>query len=516
MGNDNDVQALRQMSGLVTPMALRVAVTLGLPDRLRADDGQAATLAADRAAAEPAATATDTAASAAAVTVTALATIDPATIDPATIDPATIDPATIDPAATDPAATDPAATDPVTASPAAAAEPAAAEPAAARPASRAAADAALAAAAELADPATADPVTVGPAAAESTAAEPAAARPASQAAADPAAAAEPAARPVSQAAAAAAEPAAARPAGQAAADPAAAEPHAAVGLLAAELGVDPTALELLLGHLATLGVVERTAAGYRTTEFGALLCEDAGNGLHNLLHHDTAAGRADLAFVDLAHSVRTGEPAYPLRYGQDFWADLSEQPRLRDAFDRQMTWRIQERIPRFVAAVDWARFGLIVDVGGGPGDLLTAVLAANPEVRGHLVDLEVGPARRNLARFEGRAEATEGSFFDPLPEGGDAYVLFDILHDWDDEQAGRVLARVVEAMSAGSRLIVVEAIRGMGASTEMDLIMLVHFGGRERSVEEFERLAEAHGLVLEGVTEVTDARCVLEFRKHPI
>lgn len=291
---------------------------------------------------------------------------------------------------------------------------------------------------------------------------------------------------------------------------------AGVGHLAAELDVDPTALELLLGHLVTLGVVERAGDGYRTTGFGAHLCADAGNGLHNLLHHDTAAGRADLAFVDLAHSVKTGEPAYLLRYGQGFWADLAEQPHLREAFDRQMTWRIRDQIPQFVQAVGWERFKKIVDVGGGPGDLLTAVLEAHQDIRGHLVDLEVGPAAQNFAALGDRAEATKGSFFDPLPAGGDAYLLFNVLHDWDDERCHRILARCAEAMPAPARLIVVESIRGMGASTEMDLVMLVHFGGQERSVKEFEKLAEPHGLRLAGVTEVTDERCVLEFRKHPI
>ncbi|MFS8098894.1 methyltransferase [Lentzea alba] len=285
--------------------------------------------------------------------------------------------------------------------------------------------------------------------------------------------------------------------------------------VAAELDIDAGALELLLGHLVTLNVVERTKSGYRTTEFGANLCEDAGNGLHNLLHHDTAAGRADLAFVDLAHSVKTGEPAYPLRYGQDFWTDLKQLPHLREAFDRQMTWRVRQRVPKFVAAVDWSRFGTIVDLGGGPGDLLAAVLAAHPDTRGHLVDLEVDAARQNLSGFGDRAKATAGSFFDPLPKG-DAYLLFDVLHDWDDVEAGRILARCAEAMPTSGRLVVVEAIRGVSAATEMDLVMLVHFGGRERSVEELEKLAKPHGLQLAGVTEVAGDHSVLEFRKHPI
>ncbi|WP_433625794.1 hypothetical protein [Nocardia sp. CA-120079] len=89
-----------------------------------------------------------------------------------------------------------------------------------------------------------------------------------------------------------------------------------------------------------------TSVGYRTTEYGANLCVDAGNGLADLLHMDAAGGRAELAFVELAHSITTGEAAYPRRYGQDFWADLAEYPRLRESFDRQMTHRLREQIPR--------------------------------------------------------------------------------------------------------------------------------------------------------------------------
>lgn len=283
--------------------------------------------------------------------------------------------------------------------------------------------------------------------------------------------------------------------------------------LASELKVDPLALDLLLAHLTTLGVAERTDAGYRTTDLGALLGADAGNGLNNLLHHETAAGRADLAFVDLIHSVRTGEPAYPVRYGQDFWTDLTEQPHLRAAFDEQMNNRQRSWIPQVVAAFDWARFGTVVDVGGGHGGMLAAILAANPGMRGHLVDLEATAAgARELFREHGlgdRAEVTGGSFFDPLPTGGDAYLLFDILHDWDDEHAHRILARCVKAVPAGSRVLVVESL---GESTEFDLVMLAHFGGRDRGTDDFEKLASAHGLVLESVTQVTGGRSLLEFR----
>ncbi|KOV88303.1 methyltransferase [Nocardia sp. NRRL S-836] len=291
-----------------------------------------------------------------------------------------------------------------------------------------------------------------------------------------------------------------------------AEPRDA-GPLAAELDVSPLALDLLLGHLVTLGVLERTGGGYRTTPFGAHLRRDADNGLANLMDAGTAAGRADLAFVDLLHSVKTGEPAYPLRYGQDFWSDLDDHPHLRAAFDGQMAFRIREQLPQVVAGFDWARFATIVDVGGGPGRQLAAILAAHPRVRGHLVDLDVAAARTALAPLGERAQATAGSFFDPLPPGADAYLLFDVLHDWDDEHAERVLRRCAEAMPDDGRVLVVEAVGGLGAATEMDLVMLVHFGGRERRVEELEQVAGASGLVLDRVVELTRSRHLLEFRK---
>ncbi|HEX2134063.1 MAG TPA: methyltransferase [Actinophytocola sp.] len=291
---------------------------------------------------------------------------------------------------------------------------------------------------------------------------------------------------------------------------------ASVAELARELDVAPVALDLLLGHLATLGIVEPTAAGYRTTAYGANLRVDAGNGLTDLLRLDTAGGRAELAFVELAHSITTGKAAYPRRYGQDFWADLAEHPRLRESFDRQMTHRIHEQLPRIVAGVDWARFSTVVDVGGGRGTVLAAILAAHPRMRGHLVELEptATEARRTFAAHGvgDRTRVTAGSFFDPLPAGADAYLLVDILHDWDDEHAHRILARCVEAAHPGGRVLVVEPVGGLRAQSEFNLAMLVIFGGRERRTDEFRALASPHGLVLDTVTDLTEQRCLLEFR----
>ncbi|MEU4742177.1 methyltransferase [Actinosynnema sp. NPDC023658] len=286
--------------------------------------------------------------------------------------------------------------------------------------------------------------------------------------------------------------------------------------VATELNASPVALDLLLSHLTTLGIVERAPTGYRTTDRGTALCADADNNLTNLLHLDAAGGRAELAYVELLHSVTTGQPGYPRRYGRDFWSDLTDEPRLRETFDDQMTRRVRAQVPRIVAGCDWSRFATIVDVGGGRGTLLAAILEANPEVRGHLVDLDAtATAARRTFDDHGlgdRARATAGSFFDPLPAGADAYLLFDILHNWDDEHAGRILARCAEACHPTGRVLVVEGVAGRRADTQSGLTMLVIHGGRERRVDEFRALAGARGLVLDAVTDLTDQRCLLEFR----
>jgi hypothetical protein len=291
------------------------------------------------------------------------------------------------------------------------------------------------------------------------------------------------------------------------------EKTASVDELAAELKVSSVPLELLLGHLETLGVVARVGEGFQLTAFGANLKDPFTN---MLLHMDSAAGRAELAFVELAHSVATGEAAYPKRYGQDFWADLAANPALRASFDRQMVLRFQGQVPQILLGYDWSQFSSIVDVGGGNGDLLSAILSVNPGMRGNLVDLSP-TADEAVATFQARgvsdrAVATPQSFFDPLPAGFDAYLLVDIIHDWDDFNAHRILARCVEAAPAGGRILVVEAVGDRRAGTDMDLSMLVIFGGRERRVEEFTALGAEHGLVLESVVDLTEQRCLLEFR----
>ncbi len=287
--------------------------------------------------------------------------------------------------------------------------------------------------------------------------------------------------------------------------------------LASETGTSAPALRSLLDHLVTIGVFDLDARSghYRPTSLGDQMREDAPEGLKPLLDITSAAGRADLAFVDLLETITTGAPAYEHRYGRDFWGDLDANPVLRRSFDAQMQWRFRVQAGQIADRFDWSRFVDVLDVGGGEGVVLAAILHAHPDVRGRVLDLApVTTAAVDAFAAAGladRAGAVTGSFFDPLPAGADAYVLSDILHNWDDDHARKILAGCRRAAAPSGTVVVIEPVLGLGATTAIDLFMLMCFGGRERTVDELTTLAADCGLVLRGSGPVADGRTALEF-----
>jgi hypothetical protein len=167
-----------------------------------------------------------------------------------------------------------------------------------------------------------------------------------------------------------------------------------------------------------------------------------------------------------------------------------------------------------LAVYDFARFGTVVDVGGGRGAFLGAVLAANPEMRGVLFDQPHVVAGAEVGE---RCEVVGGSFFDAIPEGADAYLLKAVLHDWEDDDALRILARCRAAIPAHGTLLVVE--RDLGAPNEnadakfSDLNMLAGVGGRERTRDEFADLFARGRFALQSATPSAIGLSV--FEAHP-
>ncbi|NDU71408.1 methyltransferase [Actinomadura sp. DSM 109109] len=285
---------------------------------------------------------------------------------------------------------------------------------------------------------------------------------------------------------------------------------ATVPELAEATGADPDGLARLARYLAVRGVLRRDGSGrYGLTALGEALRDDHPGGLRACLDIEEG-GRAELCYVELLHSVRTGEPAYPRRFGLSFWDDLAAEPRHEAAFRAMLRPGGVERARRIAAAYDWASLGRVVDVGGGDGTLLAALLTAHPELRAVLVDRPpaTDEARRALADagVADRADVRAGDMFGPLPPGAGGYVLSLILHNWGDDPARAILARCAEAAGTGGRVLVVENVDPSGSGpTGLDLRMLAYCGGKVRSLPELSALAARAGL---GVTSVHPAGAV--------
>ena len=278
--------------------------------------------------------------------------------------------------------------------------------------------------------------------------------------------------------------------------------------LAAAAGADRDALARLLGHLVTAGVLTPPEDGaHGLTPMGEQLRDSAPGGLRAWLDLEGAIGHADLCFVQLLHTVRTGEPAFPRHFGRTFWDDLSADAGRAASFDALMGGRLADEAPALAAAYPWGGLGRLVDVGGGDGSLLIAVLRAHADLRGTVLDL-AGPAARAADAIAGaglsdRADARAGSFFDALPAGAGGYLLSGVLHDWDDEHAAHILQRCADAAAGNGKVLVVEHVanvEGGARDTEGDLRMLCYVSGRERTLAELDALAGTAGLRVGSVT----------------
>lgn len=244
---------------------------------------------------------------------------------------------------------------------------------------------------------------------------------------------------------------------------------------------------------------------------------DDPQGLREWLDLDGAAGRADLAFVELLNQLRGEHHAYPAAFGRTFREDLAQEPRLAESFDELMETRSQSIAPAVARSYDWGKFTRIADIGGGKGVLLAEILREHPTLHGVLVDLP-GPVDHadKYLRDQGVAERVEivpATLFDPLPTQVDACLLCDVLGDWDDEEAVRILTRCTEAVGVDGRVLIVEALpsqpEGMAAFTEMDLRMMVYVGGRMRDLDATKQTAELAGLAVSGATHLND-HCIIE------
>ncbi|MGH9775048.1 MAG: methyltransferase [Candidatus Acidiferrales bacterium] len=211
------------------------------------------------------------------------------------------------------------------------------------------------------------------------------------------------------------------------------------------------------------------------------------------------------AWADLLRSVQTGETAFDRVFGEPIFEYLSKRPEAMEVFSHSMKSFTAISQDAIVAAYDFTGIGTLVDVGGGNGSFLAAIMGAHPALRGIVYDTEralVGAkALLDAAGVGGRCQIVAGDFFKSVPSGGDACILKHILHDWSDAESAAILVNCRKALPAQGKLLVVDAVIGRGNKPEfgklLDLEMLVMApGGIERTEAEFRKLFSAAGFRL--------------------
>lgn len=283
--------------------------------------------------------------------------------------------------------------------------------------------------------------------------------------------------------------------------------------LAQSIKCDGDALGRLLRVLVAMGACEESGGRFSLSSFGRALRSDVPDSMRGWA---TFAGTPMYmhTWEKLAHSVRTGKPAFDEVNGKPFFDYLAENSDAQATFDDAMTANSGPEAEAIVAAYDFSALHKIVDIGGGHGNLLAKILSANSDLHGAVFDQPqvVAGARENLDR-KGLAERCEfivGSFFESIPGGYDGYLMKYIIHDWNDEKAGQILRNCRRAASEGSKLLLIEVVLDSPTATELaalqDLEMLVLVGSRERTEREFTRLFEGAGFEL---TRIIPTACPL-------
>lgn len=272
-------------------------------------------------------------------------------------------------------------------------------------------------------------------------------------------------------------------------------------------GVDEDLLRRVLRYLASEGVFEEQAGDlFALTERSHWLRSDVPGSLRPRAVY-TGSATNWTAWCHLLQALKSGTSAFHVAFGEELFEYLRHHPDAAARFNAFMAGQTAASVEAVLAAYDFSGVRELADIGGGRGALLAGVLRANPAMRGILFDLSEAVATAlpllQQAGVADRCKLVGGDFFAAVPEGADLYALKFILHDWTDEQCIRILENCRRAMARGGRILIVEHLipddPGPHIARFMDINMLVHTHGRERTRQEFERLLAAAGLQLRHV-----------------
>jgi hypothetical protein len=273
--------------------------------------------------------------------------------------------------------------------------------------------------------------------------------------------------------------------------------------------VHPPSLDRFLRACATIGLVTtRPDGSFLLTPLGETLRTDVPGSLRGMVTSIFGGGHLK-AWANLRASVERGVVAFDDAHGEDIWAYFTKtNPAEGEVFNQAMSDFSGALLPAILASYQFPANGTIVDVAGGNGTLLAAVLNQQPALSGIVTDLPFTiPAAEAYLAAQGlsdRAMAVAADFFSTVPAGADTYMMKFILHDWNDHDSGRILDTIRAAAKPDSQLILLETVvpgsdEQAGPSRIMDINMMVMTGGKERTATEWHALLNAHGFVIDRI-----------------
>ena len=288
--------------------------------------------------------------------------------------------------------------------------------------------------------------------------------------------------------------------------------------LAEAVGADARALYRLLRALASVGIFAEQADGtFTVTPCARLLQTDVPGSLRSvaLLYGEEWLWQA---YGRMLSSVQTGHPAFQQVHGESLFDYLEHHPLAATVFHNAMTGFSAHEAAAILATYDFSRVQRVVDVGGGQGGLLAAILHAHPHLSGILFDLApvIAHAQGLIAEqgLRERCQCVAGDFFAAIPAGGDIYLLKSVLHNWDDGASVRILRNCRMAMGEHARLVLAERVIPSGNTPAeaklFDINMLVVLGGQERTQAEYGALFAAADLRLTQVLPTHTALSLVE------
>lgn len=281
--------------------------------------------------------------------------------------------------------------------------------------------------------------------------------------------------------------------------------------LAHRCHVTADGLDRVLRLLTTYDIFELTDAGYQHTDASRLLQADHPMSMRAFAQLNGLPGVWG-ALGALPHSLRTGAPGWEMVDPRGFFPYLQDHPEEAAVFDRAMSAKARFDIAAILDAFDFRPYRTIADIGGGRGQLLQAVLSSIPDSRGIL--FEQPDVTATLDIESDRLRVVTGDFFSSTLPEAECYILMEIIHDWPDEQATRILQGIHAAARPGATVLVIEDVapdQGVDRRSQtLDVCMLSVTGGRERGARQHAGLFQRANIQFTRVVETSGPMRIVE------